>query len=486
MNILAPRWKTAHEMPRLKSYKRSQATKRRFAALQQSSDDSASLGRGSRCSGLPEPTSVLTGKPCKLVIPDVSPTQKVVVTLATAAFPQQAPVVGDSPGANGTCDVHNSSHDAMNPPLTFNPICNDAAKLLCKNLGIAFQKTEHPTSTDIGLLGPPCSNYKNDADANSFFRALCHTLSGTQNKHRRIRLAVVKHLKENAEIYENILRQEYSSVDQYVKSSKMNNVGILATEVEIQAAADHFGVHVYIYSNNGWLVYKCNNNHVSQGVYLEMCHGRHYESVVCTQSPNLDGCCHYCEAAESSSAGYSLRRLQTTADDDDDINFDEETCDMEKQLSNESPNLQSDGSTSYNFRDRSQVKSKQQQSNTNQGSPSILKHLRQRRAAHFRNLYRTNESFRQKVKERHRKKYRDDEAYRTKLKEKSKLRYCKQKENAQVLNMYRTNESYRQKVKERQRKKYRDDEDFRTKQKEKSKLRYWTQKCEKNLEELQI
>ncbi|KAM3598350.1 uncharacterized protein V6R79_016967 [Siganus canaliculatus] len=68
-------------MPRGKSYKRSLAAKRRCAIAQEVTElvqprDDSPLGTGFRHAVLPWPTSLLTGKPCKLVIPDVSATQK--------------------------------------------------------------------------------------------------------------------------------------------------------------------------------------------------------------------------------------------------------------------------------------------------------------------------------------------------------------------------------------------------------------------------
>ncbi|KAM3624677.1 uncharacterized protein V6R79_006746 [Siganus canaliculatus] len=69
------------QMPRGKSYKRSLAAKRRCAICQEVTElvqprDDSPLGTGFRHAVLPWPTSLLTGKLCKLVIPDVSATQK--------------------------------------------------------------------------------------------------------------------------------------------------------------------------------------------------------------------------------------------------------------------------------------------------------------------------------------------------------------------------------------------------------------------------
>ncbi|KAM3584878.1 uncharacterized protein V6R79_001589 [Siganus canaliculatus] len=79
--ILMNKMMLVFQMPRGKSYKRSLAAKRRCAIAQEVTElvqprDDSPLGTGFRHAVLPWPTSLLTGKPCKLVIPDVSATQK--------------------------------------------------------------------------------------------------------------------------------------------------------------------------------------------------------------------------------------------------------------------------------------------------------------------------------------------------------------------------------------------------------------------------
>lgn len=182
--------------------------------------------------------------------------------------------------------------------LRFNPLRNNVASALCKKLRIKPEKCEVPSSTRWGSLGAPCKNKETEADGNCFFRALSQTVCGSQKHHLRFRLAVVKHLENNAAAYEGILRSNYSSMADYLEASQMPYLGSWATEVEIQAAADCFGINVFTFCDGQWLEYSCSKKARSrQGVYLENCDGNHYENVVCVQRPRKQGCYGYCRVA---------------------------------------------------------------------------------------------------------------------------------------------------------------------------------------------
>ncbi|XP_042275301.1 uncharacterized protein LOC121902129 isoform X1 [Thunnus maccoyii] len=193
--------------------------------------------------------------------------------------------------------------------LWFDPICEDVAQALCTQFNVEFEKHDAPMPTAVGLLGTPCKNDKIVADGNCFFRAISQAVSGTQKNHRKIRLAVVKQLESNVADYKGILRSEYTSVVEYIKSSKMRYVGSWATEVEIQAAADCLGVNIFTYHDDRWLEYSCKYRCFSkQGIYLENCNGNHYESVVCVHQPQLHSCYGSCKLNRSDSKVYNVRR----------------------------------------------------------------------------------------------------------------------------------------------------------------------------------
>ncbi len=109
-------------------------------------------------------------------------------------------------------------------------------------------------------------------DKNGFFRAVAQAISGSQKSHRKIRLAVVKYIENNRKMYLNVLPKGYSSISEYIKKSQMSYVTHSATEIEIQATADCFGVNIFTYSGGKWLKYSCTSTlSSSEGIYLKQC-----------------------------------------------------------------------------------------------------------------------------------------------------------------------------------------------------------------------
>ncbi|XP_077378697.1 uncharacterized protein LOC144019426 isoform X12 [Festucalex cinctus] len=188
--------------------------------------------------------------------------------------------------------------------MQFEPIGKETALAICTRLKLEFEKPDAPESATVGLLGIPCQKEKIVNDGNCFFRAVAQAVSGSQKNHRKIRLAVVKQMESNAVKYKTFLRREYSSVEEYIKKSKMRNVGSWATEVEIQAAADCLGVNIFTYLHDKWLQYSSNSK---QGIYLENCNGNHYETVICVHNAQLQSCYGFCKVETSDAKAYNFR-----------------------------------------------------------------------------------------------------------------------------------------------------------------------------------
>ncbi|XP_057683515.1 uncharacterized protein LOC130910330 [Corythoichthys intestinalis] len=196
--------------------------------------------------------------------------------------------------------------------LQFVPLRENVAQVLCTRLNIELQKVDSK-STQVGHLGKPCKNEKVVGDGNCFFRAVSQAVSGTQNYHRKIRLAVVKQIEKNAILYQGLLRSEYSSVAEYLSNSKMGYVGSWATEIEIQAAADYLEMSIFTYHQDRWIEYTCSAMQFSnQALYLENVNANHYENVVCVHLPQSHKCYGYCEVYTTPSV-YNIRR-QTKKD----------------------------------------------------------------------------------------------------------------------------------------------------------------------------
>ncbi|XP_076870348.1 uncharacterized protein LOC143521406 [Brachyhypopomus gauderio] len=144
-------------------------------------------------------------------------------------------------------------------------------------------------------MGVPCETKTIIGDGNCLFRSLAFAISGSEKEHRKIRRAVTTQMERNESKYINCLRQGFSSVANYLATSRMKYVGTWATEVEIQAAADLFITNIFTFTRNTWLKYSsCNSCDQDVGIYLKHCSESHYEVVTCVKVPDGQTCAALC------------------------------------------------------------------------------------------------------------------------------------------------------------------------------------------------
>ncbi|KAI4797394.1 hypothetical protein KUCAC02_025123 [Chaenocephalus aceratus] len=206
--------------------------------------------------------------------------------------------VQTGPGGSDESDIEVVT-DKLGTDLGFNPLGESVAKCICAWLDVQYEACLDLGSVShiggLGGLGPPCSNVEIPGDGNCFFRAVSKAVSGTDSNHGALRQATVTRLESAHSEYGSILRNGYSSVADYISRSRMGSLCTWATEVEIQALADHMGVSIYTYHKEVWLRYACNKEPIAaQGIYLENC-GNHYETVVCVKKPDGKSCYGHCK-----------------------------------------------------------------------------------------------------------------------------------------------------------------------------------------------
>uniref|UniRef100_A0A8P4JXI5 ubiquitinyl hydrolase 1 n=1 Tax=Dicentrarchus labrax TaxID=13489 RepID=A0A8P4JXI5_DICLA len=348
--------------------------------------------------------------------------------------------------------------DVVSEGLQFNPLCGVVVDTLCKQLNVESEKVDL-VSTEVGPLGAPCLKEKIVRDGNCFCRAVSQAVCGTQKHHRKIRLAVVKHLKANG----GALRPEYSSMEEYLTMSKMAYVGSWATEVEIQAAADFFGVSIFTYCDGCWLEYSCKYKLLSnQGIYLENCNGNHYESVVCVQQPNMQCCYGYCKVGGSR---YNLRK-QGVVCADNLTSVASSICEAEVGIIEQNAQTMSKLSLSNYLVKKRNL---QQRIKYQQNRQEFLEKMKMN--------YQAKDWYREKLNEMSKAKYRNNKSHRDRVKEMSKTKYRNNKSHRdRVKEMskakYRNNKSHRDRVKEMSKTKYRNNKSHRDTVKELSKTNY--------------
>ena len=82
-------------------------------------------------------------------------------------------------------------------------------------------------------------------------------------------------------------RAYHLSMSDYICKSQMKYVGYSATNVEIQATANAFGVDIYSYSDESWKKFTCKTKVSNESIYLKHCDDNHFEQVVCVQNTEL-------------------------------------------------------------------------------------------------------------------------------------------------------------------------------------------------------
>nr|XP_043868972.1 uncharacterized protein LOC122758736 [Solea senegalensis] len=336
--------------------------------------------------------------------------------------------------------------------LVFNPVRNDVARTLCDKLHVESEKVDDVFSI-VGVLGAPCKKDTIVGDGNCFFRSVSQAVCGSQKNHRKIRLAVVKQLEDNAVAYESILRSEFSSVSDYVIKSRMRYVGSWATEVEIQAAADCLGVSIFTYIGDRWLEYSCKNRQFSsQAVYLDNVNGNHYETVVCVHQPQSQFCYGYCKVGEGTK-GYNLRH--------------------HSKVEAQATARMCTSNVNYNF--SNYLKRKKWFKNKIQCRDNVLEKLKHQKRSKVK--YMQDVSYRDKKKGSNKVKYTQDVSYREKKKGSDKVKYTqdvsyREKKKGSNKVKYTQDVSYREKKKGSDKVKYTQDISYREKKKQMSKNKY--------------
>uniref|UniRef100_A0A8W8NXV8 OTU domain-containing protein n=1 Tax=Magallana gigas TaxID=29159 RepID=A0A8W8NXV8_MAGGI len=92
-------------------------------------------------------------------------------------------------------------------------------------------------------------------DGNCLFRAVSHAISDSEENHQTLRMKTIKHAQKNSEKFRVILREGYSSVNEYIKNTEMDKIGTMTTEFEMFALSHLLSCDIYtrINENSQWL-----------------------------------------------------------------------------------------------------------------------------------------------------------------------------------------------------------------------------------------
>ena len=101
--------------------------------------------------------------------------------------------------------------DAKRP---FKPLTCEDQDVLCKQIGLStVHSDERPnTTSSVDDMGCPCKIKSIKPDGNCFYRSLAWSICHDEDRHLKMRRAVVKHLQNNTNVFESYLRDGYTSV----------------------------------------------------------------------------------------------------------------------------------------------------------------------------------------------------------------------------------------------------------------------------------
>ncbi|XP_048834537.1 uncharacterized protein LOC125709770 [Brienomyrus brachyistius] len=363
-------------------------------------------------------------------------------------------------------DVHTSNEgdvvfisELCSEQFIFCPLTTRQQRSLSCKLGVVYIDHGHVNIAAEFPMGAPCRTVPITGDGNCFFRSLAFAITGSEKEHRKIRRAIVSHILRNESRYVACLRLGHSSVSEYVDTSRMKYVGTWASEVEIQAAADLLGVHIFTYSDNKWLKYStCLGSHTDQtGIYLKHCNESHYEAVTCVTRRDAEGCATGCSQIQNtpSESASNRRKLER-----EKRRYEVSTAYKEEQLERSMKRYREDevyrehvkqSSISKYATDMGHRKHVQQSSVTKYATDT---EHRQRVQQSSVTKYATDTEHRQRVQQSSVTKYVTDTEHRQRVQQSSVTKYAtdtehKQRVKQSSVDRYKTNSSFAASVKRR-------------------------------------
>ena len=139
----------------------------------------------------------------------------------------------------------------------------------------------------INVSHHPAATTRIATDGNCFFRSMSLVITGSQEFYQELRLLITTHtiLKSKNSVFSSLV-SSYGSMEQYMKQSRMQSLGVWATEVEIIAAASLLNATIYVYAQCGdsckWLKHAADEAssgwHQDECIYMTNLN-QHFETV---------------------------------------------------------------------------------------------------------------------------------------------------------------------------------------------------------------
>ena len=134
-------------------------------------------------------------------------------------------------------------------PYKYHPVDNQWQRMTCENMGLIYIQSNDITPGGLHVsLTVPASIRSIRGDGNCFFRSLSNIITGSEEQHESVRLAIVRHMRAFGHLLH--LHHDNRSIDEYIHISKMDESSTWATQVEMFALTHLLGICLYVYSEH--------------------------------------------------------------------------------------------------------------------------------------------------------------------------------------------------------------------------------------------
>ena len=134
-------------------------------------------------------------------------------------------------------------------PYKYHPVDNQWQRMTCENMGLIYIQSNDITPGGLHVsLTVPASIRSIRGDGNCFFRSLSYIITGSEEQHESVRLAIVRHMRAFGHLLH--LHHDNRSIDEYIQISKMDESSTWATQVEMFALTHLLGICLYVYSEH--------------------------------------------------------------------------------------------------------------------------------------------------------------------------------------------------------------------------------------------
>ena len=361
----------------------------------------------------------------------------------------------------------------------FQPFTVDVQRKVSTNLGIPFIE-RNSNIVECKKAGKPNICHVVSGDGNCFFRAISYAVSNTESNHAQVRQVVCNYALQHEEFLQGVLRQPSESIESYIKTSRMKEDGIWATEFEVVCTAFMLNCDIYVYSQGKWLKYSASQwKHGIQvmpyAIYLDHKQECHYNVVLSTLHQSGCPCTmrnlttDYFESSHKNASGYSMEAKRETSLSSPSTGMTENSEHRKR--------YETRYNTDPEYRAKKQAKSRAYQRKRYANDDPF----KEKKISQVKEMYKKDSSYRGNRKHSVKQKYHFDEQYKEKVKENSARKYKTNKQFREKLIMqskqkYTTNKQFRDKLIMHIKQKYKTNKQFREKLIIQSKQKYMTNK----------